>query len=227
MSGRSGDRRSRHASSTPDLVRNPIVNRSDPGNSLLSPPAVSGMTSMARSKSRGTAIAENPASEPARSQGASRSASGARLPVWKKLAFGGVATLGALVFIEAVLWACGVKPAYFTRDPYAGFTPHVTHFQIEKENSGSRGRHPRPEQARVAQRAAVPAAQAAGHLPDRLPGRLGNLRPALLRSHLVFRLAPRPAAGGRPVQEMGSHQRRGDELRQLPDQGADDGAGPL
>ena len=32
----------------------------------------------------------------------------------------------------AGLWACGVKPAYPRRDPFAGFTPQVSHFQVRR-----------------------------------------------------------------------------------------------
>ena len=45
-------------------------------------------------------------------------------------------TLGVLAAIEAVLWACGVKPAYYQRDPYAGFTPQVPHFRVENDSAG-------------------------------------------------------------------------------------------
>jgi tetratricopeptide (TPR) repeat protein len=44
--------------------------------------------------------------------------------------------LGALTCFEIGLWAWGVKPAYYTSDPYAGFTPQVPHFQTEKDGAG-------------------------------------------------------------------------------------------
>ena len=45
--------------------------------------------------------------------------------------------MGLLVLAELVLWAGGVRPAYFRRDPYAGFTPNVRHFQEEAEPGGN------------------------------------------------------------------------------------------
>jgi len=41
-----------------------------------------------------------------------------------------------LVGLELMLWACGVKPAYYRRDPYSGFTPQVPHFQVETNAGG-------------------------------------------------------------------------------------------
>lgn len=38
--------------------------------------------------------------------------------------------------LELLLWACGVKQAYLRRDPYAGFTPQVPHFQVETSAGG-------------------------------------------------------------------------------------------
>jgi len=58
------------------------------------------------------------------------------LPLWKKLALAVPTALGILVGLELLLWACGVKPAYGRRDPYAGFTPQVPHFQVEKDGTG-------------------------------------------------------------------------------------------
>ncbi|MGD0040613.1 MAG: SGNH/GDSL hydrolase family protein, partial [Isosphaeraceae bacterium] len=55
------------------------------------------------------------------------------LPLWKKLAFAVPTALAILMVVELTLWACGVKPAYFRRDPYAGFTPQVRHFQDETD----------------------------------------------------------------------------------------------
>ena len=149
------------------------------------------------------------------------------LPRWKKLSFALLTAIVILVVVELALRALGVSPAYDRRDPYAGFTPQVPHFQVEEDWRRSGGRHARPEQAGVAQRPALSPAQAGGHLPDRLPGRLGHLRPAVLRPHLVRRLAPRVPAQGRSLPEMGGDQRRGDQLRQLPDQGTDGRTGSL
>ncbi|HKM55338.1 MAG TPA: hypothetical protein VJY33_18175, partial [Isosphaeraceae bacterium] len=58
------------------------------------------------------------------------------LPLWKKLAFAVPTALGILVGLELLLWACGVKPAYDRRDPYAGFTPQVPHFEVVTDSSG-------------------------------------------------------------------------------------------
>jgi tetratricopeptide (TPR) repeat protein len=44
--------------------------------------------------------------------------------------------LGILAGLELVLWACGVKPAHDLRDPYAGFTPQVRHFQVRTGSQG-------------------------------------------------------------------------------------------
>jgi tetratricopeptide (TPR) repeat protein len=54
----------------------------------------------------------------------------------KKLAFAVTTVLGIFVSIELALWAAGVSPAYLRRDPYAGFTPQVLHFQVEKDGAG-------------------------------------------------------------------------------------------
>ena len=40
------------------------------------------------------------------------------------------------MLMEMLLWAIGVKPAYQKRDPYAGFTSQVPHFQVEAGTSG-------------------------------------------------------------------------------------------
>ena len=58
------------------------------------------------------------------------------LPLWKKLAFGIPTALAILVGLELILWACGVNPAYDRRDPYAGFTPQVPHFQVVTNSHG-------------------------------------------------------------------------------------------
>jgi len=58
------------------------------------------------------------------------------LPLWKKLAFAVPTALGILVGLELLFWACGVKPAYDRRDPYAGFTPQVPHFEVVTGSSG-------------------------------------------------------------------------------------------
>jgi len=44
--------------------------------------------------------------------------------------------LGTLVGVELMLWACGVKPAYYRHDPFPGFTPQVPHFQVETDSQG-------------------------------------------------------------------------------------------
>jgi len=59
-----------------------------------------------------------------------------QLPVWKRAAFALATALGILVGLELVLWACGVGPAYIRRDPYAGFTPQVPHFQVVTGSDG-------------------------------------------------------------------------------------------
>ena len=56
-----------------------------------------------------------------------------RLPLRKRLAFAVLTAMAILLFVELALWVCGVKPAYFRRDPYAGFTPQVRHFQEETD----------------------------------------------------------------------------------------------
>src|SRR5271157_4878064 len=58
------------------------------------------------------------------------------LPLRRKLAFAVPTGLGIVVALELALWACGVKPAYYSRDPYAGFTPQVPHFQVETTAGG-------------------------------------------------------------------------------------------
>jgi len=58
------------------------------------------------------------------------------LPFLKKLAFAVPTGLAIVVALELALWACGVKPAYYRRDPYAGFTPQVPHFQVETSAGG-------------------------------------------------------------------------------------------
>ncbi len=96
----------------------------------------SGMMPMARSKSRGTAIAESPRNGSVPSPAPSRSSSCFNLRAWKKGAFAVSLSLGFLATVEVVLWACGVKPAYYSRDPYAGFTPQVPHFRVEADGAG-------------------------------------------------------------------------------------------
>jgi tetratricopeptide (TPR) repeat protein len=59
-----------------------------------------------------------------------------QLPRWKKLAFALSTALGVLLGLELALWACGVKPAYYRRDPYSGFTPQVPHFQVGSDSRG-------------------------------------------------------------------------------------------
>ena len=44
--------------------------------------------------------------------------------------------LGFLVLLELALWAGGVEPANARRDPFAGFTPQVSHFQVQVDASG-------------------------------------------------------------------------------------------
>ncbi len=56
------------------------------------------------------------------------------LSLWKKLAFAVLTVLGVLFTLELALWGCGVKPALYRRDPYAGFTPQVRHFQVEADS---------------------------------------------------------------------------------------------
>lgn len=58
------------------------------------------------------------------------------LPLRKKLAFAAVTGLTIVLALELALWACGVQPAYCQRDPYAGFTPQVPHFQVETNAGG-------------------------------------------------------------------------------------------
>ncbi len=58
------------------------------------------------------------------------------LPLRKKLAFAVPTGLGIVVALELALWACGVKPAYYSRDPYAGFTPQVPHFRVGTDGAG-------------------------------------------------------------------------------------------
>lgn len=41
-----------------------------------------------------------------------------------------------LALLELALWGAGVSPAYHYRDPFAGFTPQVTHFQVDKDDAG-------------------------------------------------------------------------------------------
>jgi len=56
--------------------------------------------------------------------------------VGKKLVFAIATALAIFLSVELVLWACGVKPAYHDRDPYAGFTPQVPHFQVVADRAG-------------------------------------------------------------------------------------------
>ena len=108
-----------------------------------------------------------------------------------------------LAALERILWTCGERPAYYRRDPYAGFTPQVPHFKGRGERRKARALgHRRPEQVPRAERPGVSAVQAAGYLPDRLSGRVSDLRPAVFRSHLLRRLVAGVPAQGRSVAAM-------------------------
>ncbi len=58
------------------------------------------------------------------------------LSLRRKLVFAVSSVLGIFVLLELALWACGVKPANARRDPFAGFTPQVSHFQVEVDATG-------------------------------------------------------------------------------------------
>jgi hypothetical protein len=58
------------------------------------------------------------------------------LPVRKKLLFAISTCAVILAALELILWTCGVRPAYYRRDPFAGFTPQVPHFKVETNAGG-------------------------------------------------------------------------------------------
>ena len=58
------------------------------------------------------------------------------LSAWRRLVFAVSSVLGILVLLELALWACGVQPASARRDPFAGFTPQVSHFQVQVDATG-------------------------------------------------------------------------------------------
>ena len=91
---------------------------------------------MARSK-RGHVVVQPRRSHPSAHPRTNSPSADPRSPgVGKKLAFAISTALAILMSVELILWACGVKPAYFRRDPYAGFTPQVRHFQDETDPGG-------------------------------------------------------------------------------------------
>ncbi len=92
---------------------------------------------MARSERRPVVGSRPPKAERTPIGTAVQALSRPSLPLWKKLAFAVPTALAILLVVELALWACGVKPAYFRRDPYAGFTPQVRHFQEETAPGGS------------------------------------------------------------------------------------------
>ncbi len=55
----------------------------------------------------------------------------------KKLAFALTTVTGLLLTLEMVLRACGVPSASQRRDPFAGFTPQVPHFQVGTDDGGN------------------------------------------------------------------------------------------
>ena len=73
------------------------------------------------------------------------------LPLRKKFAFAATMALGIVLALELALWASGVQPAYLRRDPYAGFTPQVSHFQVETSAAGDAVVTVVPKQARGAE----------------------------------------------------------------------------
>ena len=58
------------------------------------------------------------------------------LSAWRRLVFAASSVLGILALLELALWACGVQPASARRDPFAGFTPQVSHFQVQVDATG-------------------------------------------------------------------------------------------
>ncbi len=91
---------------------------------------------MGRSKRKSVVGSQHPSSTNSASKTLSRRQLALQVPLWKKLAFAVPTALGILVTLELALWAIGVRPAYLRRDPYAGFTPQVPHFQVEQDGTG-------------------------------------------------------------------------------------------
>ncbi len=58
------------------------------------------------------------------------------LSAWRRLVFAVSSVLGILALLELALWACGIQPASARRDPFAGFTPQVSHFQVQVDATG-------------------------------------------------------------------------------------------
>ncbi len=91
---------------------------------------------MGRLKRKSVVESQHPSSTNSASKTLSRRQLALQVPLWKKLAFAIPTALAMLVALELALWASGVRPAYLRRDPYAGFTPQVAHFQVEQDGTG-------------------------------------------------------------------------------------------
>ncbi|WP_161602507.1 tetratricopeptide repeat protein [Tautonia marina] len=60
------------------------------------------------------------------------------LPLRKKLLFSAIVTVGLLAVLELALAVLGIRTAASGRDPYAGFTPRIPHFETVTEPDGTR-----------------------------------------------------------------------------------------
>ena len=102
------------------------------------------------------------------------------LSAWRRLVFAVSSVLGILALLELAplgLWhPTGQCPSRSVRGVHASGFPLPSSSGCHRSGD----RHPGAEQARVAQRPALSSAQAARYVPDRLPGGLSHLRPAVL-----------------------------------------------